>query len=490
MPNFLAVDLGASNGRVLLGRWDGAKFELAELHRFSNGPVHVLGHMYWDALRLWSEIKTGLSKYAATFKEPPISIAIDTWGVDFALLDRQGHLLGNPFHYRDPRTDGVPARLFSRVPAEEVFERTGIQFMQINTLFQLFSMVESGHPHLDAARTLLMMPDLFHYWLTGTVICEYTIASTSQMLDARTRVWATEIVERLGIPVEILPDLVNPGETLGTLLPEVAEETGLSTGVSIIAAGSHDTASAVAAVPGLDEQSAYISSGTWSLMGLEMCSPVINPQTMRLNITNEGGVGQTIRLLKNITGLWLLQECRRKWQREGSDFSWDELLALASESQPLLTFVDPDCPDFLNPPDMPAAIRSFCRRTGQPEPATTGQIVRCCLESLALKYRHVLNLLQKVSGRTAKTIRIVGGGCQNRLLCQLTADACHCEVITGPVEATALGNIMVQAISGGFLESVEAGRRAVAASISQETFTPRDGDWDKAFERFSGLLAS
>ncbi|RPI27173.1 MAG: rhamnulokinase [Acidobacteria bacterium] len=488
MPNFLAVDLGASNGRVLVGRWDGAKFELEQLHRFANGPVHILGHMYWDVLGLWSEIRTGLSKYASKYKEPPVSVGIDTWGVDFALLDRQGNLLGNPYHYRDPRTDGMPARLFNRVTAEKVFDTTGIQFMQINTLYQLFSMVEDNHPQLQAADKLLMMPDLLHYWLTGRKSGEYTIASTSQMLDCSRRDWATGMLDRVGIPTHILPDLVGPGTSLGRLLPEVAAETGLDGSVSVIATGSHDTASAVAAVPGLDPGCAYISSGTWSLMGLEICAPVLSAEAMRLNITNEGGVAGTIRLLKNIAGLWLLQECRRRWQRDGLDISWEELLALAAKASPLRSLVDPDCPDFLIPADMPAAIQSYCRKTGQPQPEAPGEVARCCLESLALKYRHVLGRLERLSGQKISTIRIVGGGCQNRLLSQLTADACGCKVVAGPVEATALGNVMVQAISGGYLESITAGRQAIAASIPQETFEPQPGNWEQALGRFGDLL--
>jgi rhamnulokinase len=490
MPNFVAVDLGASNGRVLVGRWDARKFHLQELHRFPNGPVHVLDHMFTDVLHLWSEIKTGLAKYASQFNEPPVSLGIDTWGVDYALLDRQGHLLGNPYHYRDPRTDGIPTRAFARVPAAEIFERTGIQFMQINTLFQLFSMAEAGHPHLQAADALLMMPDLFHYWLTGKKTGEYTIATTSQMFDSRRQAWCTELLDRLGIPANILPGIVQPGSILGRLLPGVSDETGLPETVTVVAAGTHDTASAVAAVPGLDDTSVYISSGSWSLMGLEMCSPVISQDALRLNITNEGGVGGTIRLLKNIAGLWLEQECRRRWRQAGRDYGWEELSSLAQESEPLRSFVDPDSHDFLSPLDMPEAIRSYCRKTGQVEPENPGQIIRCCLESLALKYRHVLGLLKRLTRRDVRTIRIVGGGSQNRMLSQLTADACECRVVTGPAEATALGNVMVQAIAAGQLADLKAGRRAIAESVKQESFEPRGGKWGEAARRFEELLGT
>jgi rhamnulokinase len=489
MTNFVAVDLGASSGRVLVGAWDGERFELQELHRFVNGPTQVFNHIYWDALGLWDEIKIGLAKYASRFPDPPAAIAIDTWGVDYALLDSSGYLLGNPYHYRDRRTEGAPERLFRQVSRVEVFEATGIQFMQLNTLFQLYSMVEEDHPQLKAASTLLMMPDLFNYWLTGRKAAEYTIASTTQMLDARTRCWSTDLLTRLGIRKAILTEIVPPGSVLGTVLPEVARATGLPEGTPIIAVGSHDTASAVAGIPGLDENSAYISSGTWSLMGLETRVPVINSETLRLNITNEGGVGGTIRLLKNITGLWLLQECRRAWGRQVQEYQWSELVTFAEQSEPWRSLVDPDAPSFMNPPDMPAAIRAFCRRTGQPEPETPGAVVRCCLESLALKYRLVLGMLSGLTGKEIRTIRVVGGGCQNRILCQLTADACGRSVVTGPVEATALGNIMVQAIATEHIPSLHEGREAIAASVKQERFTPRPGDWDVAARRFAEICS-
>ena len=322
--NFLAVDLGASNGRVLLARWDGERFDLRELHRFENGPTEVHGRLYWDALRLWREIQTGLARYAAAYDQPPAGIGVDTWGVDFGLLDSAGRLLGNPVHYRDDRTNGMPEAVFRVVPAETVFGVTGIQFMQLNTVFQLYSMRYTGDPQLDFADTLLMMPDLFHYWLTGRKAVEYTIASTSQLFHARDRRWATGLMAQLDLPTRILPEVVPPGTVLGNVLPDVLEATGLRGDVPVIAPGSHDTASAVAAVPGLDARSLYISSGTWSLMGVEIDEPIINERTLALNFTNEGGVDDTIRLLKNIGGLWLLQESRRQWQREGLDYSWDD----------------------------------------------------------------------------------------------------------------------------------------------------------------------
>ena len=488
--DFVAIDLGASSGRVLLGRWDGARFDLQELHRFDNGAVNVLGRLHWDVLRLWSEIKDGLAHYAARFDRPPAGIGVDTWGVDFALLDRAGHLLGNPYHDRDPHTEGVPEQVFARVPRRQIFEQTGIQFMRLNTLYQLFSLAQAGDPQLAAAETLLMMPDLFHYWLTGRKMAEYTDATTSQFFLCRERRWATDLLAQLGLPTQILPPVVAPGTILGELQPDVMAEVGLRQPTPVIAPASHDTASAVAAIPGLDERSAYISSGTWSLMGVEIHEPIINDRALELNFTNEGGVGGTIRLLKNITGLWLVQKCRRRWQRAGQQYSWDELLALADQAEPLRSLVDPDDEAFLSPEDMPAAIRAYCRRTGQPEPGDAGAVIRCCLESLALRCRAVLDALEELTGRRLETIRIVGGGSQNRLLCQFTADACQRPVVAGPVEATALGNVLLQAIATGYLPDLAAGRAAVAASVRLESFEPRgNAAWEEAFARFKRLSA-
>ncbi len=489
LAHYLAVDLGASSGRVLLGIWDGARFALQELHRFRNGPVNVLGRLHWDVLRLWEEIKAGLIHYSAQFQGQPTSLGVDTWGVDLSLLDGAGRLLGNPYHYRDRRTDGVPERVFQRVPRHEIFQQTGIQFMQINTLYQLFSMVEENDPQLERAETLLMMPDLFHYWLTGYRASEYTITSTSQMLHARERSWASGLLTELGIPTRILPPLIAPGTILGELRPEVMDRTGLRQPVAVVATGSHDTASAVAAIPELDDNSLYISSGTWSLVGVEVPEPVINDRALELNFTNEGGVAGTIRLLKNVAGLWLLQESRRQWSREGRDYTWDELLAKAEQAEPFGSLVDPDDPGFLSPDDMPAAIQAFCRRTGQPEPQDVGAVVRCCLESLALKYRWALDALESLIGRRLEVIRIVGGGCQNRLLCQFTADACQRPVVAGPVEATALGNLMLQAIARGHLDDVAAGRRAIGASVERQRFEPRpNAAWEERYGRFRELL--
>jgi rhamnulokinase len=489
--NFIAADLGASNGRVLVARWDGARFTLEELHRFDNGPVALVDRLYWDALGLWREIKTGLTRYAAQESAPPAAIGLDSWGVDFALLDRAGRLLANPVHYRDPRTNGVEDRLFRVVPREQVFAETGIQFMQINTLVQLYAMRDQDDPLLDQAATLLMIPDLFHYWMTGRKAVEYTIASTSQMLHAADRRWATGLLAKLGLPTQMLPEIVAPGTVWGTLLPSICDDIGMRGAPAIIAPASHDTAAAVAAVPGLDETSVYISSGTWSLMGVEIAQPILSTTAQRLNFTNEGGVENTIRLLKNIGGLWLLQEARRQWARGGRLYSWDELTAHAEQATPFRSILDPDAAEFLAPGHMVDAIGAYCRGHGQPAPEDVGQVVRCCLESLALRYRWVLAALEQLVGHRLETLRIVGGGAQNRLLCQLAADACQRPVVTGPVEATALGNVMVQALATGHLGSLAEARAAVAASITQEHFLPRAADgWDDAFERFSRLRSA
>ncbi len=487
---YLAVDLGASSGRQVLGRWDGTRFTLQDVHRFPNGPVNVLGHLYTDVLRLWEEVKIGLTRLASQLAAPLVSIGVDTWGVDYGLLDSAGRLLGNPYHYRDARTNGVMERAFARVPRRQIFAETGIQFLQLNTLFQLYSMVLTDDPQLKMADTLLMLPDLFHYWLTGSKTAEYTIASTSHMLHARERRWATGLLQALGIPTRILPPIVPPGTILGPIRPEVMEETGLQGPVSVVAVASHDTASAVAAIPDLDADSVYISSGTWSLMGVETPQPILTEEALTLNFTNEGGVGNTIRFLKNIAGLWLLQECQRQWQREGQTYTWEDLLKLAEQAQPFLSLLDPDAPDFLSPGNMPAIIRAYCQRTGQPQPESVGAVGRCCLESLALKYRLVLESLERLVGRRLETIRVVGGGSQNHLLCQFTADACERPVVAGPVEATALGNIMIQAIATGRLPDVATGRQAIAASVPRRHFEPRaSAAWQDAMARFRGLLA-
>ncbi|HOM80540.1 MAG: rhamnulokinase [Armatimonadetes bacterium] len=486
---FLAIDLGAESGRGVVGLFDGSKLRLEEVHRFPNGPVRVLDSLHWDALRLFSEMKAALAKCVQEHGSDLQSVGVDTWGVDFGLLGKGDVLLGNPYHYRDKRTDGMLEEAFRRVPREEIFERTGIQFMKLNTLYQLLAMRVEGSPLLDMAERLLFMPDLFHFFLTGNKVTEFSIATTSQMYDPRARGWATGMLQAMEIPTGILGEVVPPGTEVGTLLPSIGAETG-GAGVPVITPAAHDTGSAVAAVPARGADWCYISSGTWSLMGIESPEPLIDERSLRYNFTNEGGVGGTIRFLKNIMGLWLVQECRRAWLREGNDFSYAELTRLASQAPAFVSIVDPDDETFMAPDDMPDAICAFCRRTGQPEPETTGAVVRCCLESLALKYRWVVEKLEEIRGRRLETIHIVGGGSQNRLLNQFAADATGRPVVAGPVEATAIGSVLIQAIARGHLGSLAEAREVVRASFEVETFEPKPSPgWDEAYQRYLQVAA-
>ncbi|MEX0585006.1 MAG: rhamnulokinase family protein, partial [Pirellulales bacterium] len=412
-----------------------------------------------------------------------------TWGVDFALLGRNDELLGNPYHYRDPRTEGVLERALSIVPREEIFAHTGLQFIQFNTLYQLLAMHWSKSPLLEMAETLLMMPDVFHWLLTGEKANEYTDATTTQFFNPVSGDWAKDLLAKFGLPTKILGRLLTPGTTLGPLVKSVASDVGLS-GVQVVLPGTHDTASAVAAVPANSRAGArpdwcYISSGTWSLMGVETPRPVVNEKCRALNFTNEGGVGGTTRLLKNIGGLWLVQECRRVWISAGKNFSWDELTRLAAEAKPLRSVINPDDPSLWAPANMPDAIRECCRRAGEPIPQTEGEVIRCALESLALKYRQVLTWLEELVEGPIGTIHVVGGGVQNRQLCQMTADACARPVIAGPIEATAIGNVMVQAIAAGDATSIAEARQIILQSFPVDHYEPaRTADWDAALERF------
>jgi rhamnulokinase len=485
--NFLAFDLGAESGRAVIGGFDGERLKLEEVHRFVNGPVRLFDSLHWDVLRLLTETKQGLAKSVHAYGPQLVSLGLDTWGVDFALLDKQGALIGNPYHYRDSRTDGMLEEAFRRVPREEIFEQTGIQFMQINTLYQLLSMAVQESPTLSAAATLLMTPDLFNYWFTGRKVSERTIASTSQCLNPNTGDWAKSLVERMGIPSRIFPEIIQPGTVLGELLPGIAEETGAGR-VSVIAPGCHDTACAVAAVPTESDRYAYLSSGTWSLMGAEVARPVITARSREYNFTNEGGVCDTIRLLKNITGLWLIQECRRTWVAEGEALSYDEITRLAAAAPPFAAVINTDAGEFLPPGDMPARIREFCRRTGQKPPDDKGAMARTVLESLALRYRWTLGKLEELVGYSLDTLHIVGGGSQNQLLNQFTADAVGRPVVTGPVEATAAGNVLMQMLALGYLSSLKEGRDLIRRSFETKTYLPREtAVWDEAYQRFLSL---
>jgi rhamnulokinase len=483
----LAFDLGAESGRGLLGLFDGQQVRLEVVHRFPNGAVRTLDTLHWDVLRLYSEMLITLRKCAAE-QGGLDGLGVDTWGVDFALLGRGGTLLGNPRNYRDPHTEGVMEEAFRRVPRAEIFRRTGLQFMRFNSLFQLLALQRDRSPLLDVAETLLLIPDLFNYFFTGIKVNEASDASTSQMYDPATRTWAHDLVAAFGLPSRILGSLVPPGTVLGPLRHAVTAETGLGP-VPVIAPATHDTGSAVAAVPAEGESWAYISSGTWSLMGAELPAPLINDQVAQYNFTNEGGVGGTTRFLKNIMGLWLVQECRRTWERAGQAYGYDELMRLAEATPPFVSVVDPDDTSFILPPSMPAAVADFCRKTGQTPPAEPGAVIRCVLESLALRYRWVLERLEELLGRKLEVIHIVGGGCQNTLLCQLTADACNRTVLAGPVEATALGNVLVQAMGLGLVGSLAEAREVVRRSFEVRTYSPRNPEgWHAPYARFAGFL--
>ncbi|HEX9923641.1 MAG TPA: rhamnulokinase family protein [Anaerolineae bacterium] len=490
--NFLALDLGAESGRAVVGRFNGETLRLEEVHRFANGPIRIHDNLHWNVLSLFAEMKQGLAKAVHEHEGELATIGVDTWGVDFGLLDRVGHLIGNPYHYRDSRTDGMVEKAFDIVPREEIFEQTGIQFMQLNSLFQLLAMARQNAPALEIAETLLMMPDLFNYWFTGQKGCEYTDASTSQCFDMGRGGWASSLLEKLGLPAHIFPEIIQPGTELGPLLPGIAAEIGLEQKLAVIAPGSHDTASAVAGVPVAESDKgsfAYISSGTWSLMGTETATPVINEKSLAYNFTNEGGVQQTIRLLKNIMGLWLVQESRRTWAQQGDELSYDDLTRLASAAPPFSALVEPDDSTFLAPGDMPARLRDFCMRTGQPPPETQGAFVRCALESLALKYRWVVEKLEALTGRSITVIHIVGGGTKNRLLNQFTADATGRPVVTGPVEATAIGNILMQMLAVGQISSLSEGRELVRRSFSVETYQPQnEAAWTEAYQRYLEIV--
>lgn len=489
---YLAVDLGAESGRVIAGRFDGRTVELDELHRFANGPVSVAGTRRWDVLRLWSDIQEGLALAARKYGARIVSVGVDTWGVDYVLLSRHDEILGQPYNYRDPRTQGVMPQAFTRVPRKEIFAQTGLQFMEINTLYQLISMQLQDPDLLAAADKFLMMPDFFHWLLCGSKVVEFTNATTTQCFHPTKRDWAVDMLQKFGIPTRIFPEVVSPGSKLGRLREEVAQRTGLPR-IEVVAPATHDTGAAVAAVPTENTGRAnwaYISSGTWSLIGVEVQDAVLSDAALALNVTNEGGVDGTYRLLKNVMGLWLVQECRRSFERQGNPFEYTQLTHLAEQAEPFRSLVDPNDNVFLSPDDMAAAIQAWCRKTDQPVPETEGQIVRCALESLALKYREVLEGMEFLTGERVEVIHVVGGGSKNVLLNQFTANACGLPVIAGPTEATALGNVLIQARAAGDIGTLAEIRSVVRASSEIRVFDPQSSDqWNAAFERFRKLAS-
>jgi rhamnulokinase len=475
---YLAFDLGAQSGRAMLGHVRAGVLELREIRRFPNDPILQDGSMRWNVVALWDEMRLALASAARSAKLA--SVGVDSWGVDYALIGQRGELVENPYHYRDARTDGVMETVFDRVSPDEIYRVTGIQFLPINTLFQLSATRLRTPRVLDGARGLVMIPDLMNYWLTGRHCSEYTIATTTQLVDARTRTWAVGLMEQAGLPTRILPEIVPPGTVLGTISADISRDAA---GTPVVAPGCHDTASAFASV---DSSSiALISSGTWSLLGTETEAPVITRTARELDFTNEGGVCRTIRLLKNIAGLWLLEECRRVWASAGRPVDHEGLLASAADAPPFASLIDPDDHAFLNPRDLPAEIARFCERTRQPPPATRAAYVRAILESLAFKYRVTLEALEAVTGRRFGQIRIVGGGSCNRLLNQFTADATGRPVVAGPAEATALGNIAMQMVATGAAASVGDVRALIDRSFPVEHMEPSDTAlWDEQYERF------
>jgi len=479
---YLAVDLGAESGRVMAGLWNGRKIRLEEIHRFPNGPVSLAGTLRWDVLRLWAEIQNGLALAGKKFGDTIVSVGADTWGVDFVLLNKNNEILGQPYHYRDARTNGLMEKAFKKVPRAEIFAQSGLQFMQFNSLYQLLAWQANSPAILDAADCLLFVPDFLHWAMCGAKCAEFTIASTSQFVHPLRRNWSLPLLKKFGLPAHFLPKIVLPGTTLGRLQKPLA-------GVKVIAPPSHDTASAVSGVPTANTGKAnwaYISSGTWSLMGVEVQKAALSPRALDLNMTNEGGLDGTYRLLKNIMGLWLVQRCKRAFEARGSQYDYVQLAQLAARAKPLRSLVNLNDPRFLNPPDMPKAIQDFCRETKQPVPKTEGELVRCCYESLALKYGEVLASLEELTGETVEVLHIVGGGSQNKVLSQFAADVCQRPVMTGPVEATALGNLLTQVRASGELSSLAEMREVIRTSSGVQCYEPkRSNAWCEAAERLA-----
>lgn len=485
--NVLAFDFGASSGRAMLAYYANGRIAMEEVHRFSNDPVTVRGTMYWDVLRLFYEIKQGIGKAARAGGFD--SIGIDTWAVDFGLLDKDGNLLENPVHYRDRRTDAVMPQVLKRVSKRQIYETTGIQFININTLYQLYSLAQERPELLARAERFLMMPDLFGYFLCGAQRCEYTNASSTQLLDVHTRQWSRPLIEALGLPARIFPPIAPAGSSAGRLSPELCEELG-APAAEILSVASHDTASAVVSVPATERDFIYISCGTWSLFGTELDEPIVSEQSEQFNLTNEGGYGGRIRYLKNIMGLWLIQESRRQWQREGWELSYADLEREALASPAFACFIDPDDPAFGKPGNLPRRVREYCQRTGQTVPESRGAVMRCIYESLALRYAQAFAQIQACTGKDYSVIHIVGGGTKDKLLCQLTANACGVPVVAGPVEATALGNVAVQLIAQGQIADLWEARQVIADSYPTLRYTPAEQElWRESYRRFAAITA-
>lgn len=485
--NFLAFDLGASSGRAILGTLNPDGLTLTEVHRFKNEMVCIHGSYYWNIFKLFEELKKGLRKCVSQLKIVPDSIGIDTWGVDYALISTDGRICGLPFAYRDHRTDNIMDEFFKLYSKDDTYTSTGIQFMQFNTLFQLYASVRNGDPVFKIATRLLFTPDVLNYLFTGIAKTEYTIASTSQLVKPGKPEWEYKLFIIAGIPEKLAGEIVSPGTILGNLLPEIEMQTGCGS-IPCIAVASHDTASAVVSVPASGENWAFLSSGTWSLLGIETQSPVISEKSQEMNFTNEGGAEGTTRFLKNIMGMWLIQECKRIWDEE-REHSWQEIVDLSLSTEPFKHLINPDAPVFLNPENMPLAIQNFCEETLQPVPQTKGEIARCIYDSLALKYKYTIEQLEEVTGKKIEKIHVIGGGANNEMLNQLTANATGLPVITGPVEATAIGNLMMQAKALGIVKTLSEIRGVVKKSFQVKTLVPETHrSWEVAYNKFRKLF--
>ena len=485
--NLLAFDIGASSGRAILGILENNKVELLEIHRFKNQMTKIHGSYFWNIFDLFDELKTGLKKCISDFDIQPDSVGIDTWGVDYSLISNEGLLIGLPYAYRDHRTDNSMDEFFEILSKKETYLLSGIQFMQFNTLFQLFSSVQKNYSGLKIAKNLLFTPDALNFLFTGVKKNEYTIASTSQLLKPGKPEWEKKLFEAAGIPAKIAGEIIQPATVLGDLLPEVLEETG-SAPIPCIAVASHDTASAIVSVPAQGKNWAYLSSGTWSLLGIESNVPLVSEKTLEMNFTNEGGVEGTTRFLKNIMGMWLIQECKRIWDQEG-ELDWHQIVELCNASEPFKSIINPDDPSFLNPGNMPVAIQKYCKKTKQPVPESKGEIARCIYDSLVLKYKYTIRQIESVTGNPIQKLHIIGGGAHNKIVNQLTADATGIQVIAGPTEATAIGNIMLQAKALGRVKSLDEIREIVRNSFDVAEYTPSPKlDWESAFKKFEKLL--
>ena len=486
MKRVLAFDFGASSGRAILGIFDGEKIELQEVHRFSNDPVKINGTVYWDVQRLFFEIKQGIlkAKEAGGFD----SIGIDTWGVDFGLLRKDGTLVENPVHYRDARNDGMVEKATEYMSKERMYDITGIQFMDFNTIFQLLSLKENRPYILEEADKLLFMPDLLNYMLSGVKSTEFSIATTSQMVDLKTNNWSEEILDTFGINKNLLTDIAPTGAVIGQLSDEICEELGVPK-ADIVSVAAHDTQSAITATPCEFDDFAFISCGTWSLFGTEVKEPIINEASKKLNVTNEGGYDYTTAFLKNSCGLWLIQESRRQWIREGKEYSYAELEKLALECEPFKCFIDPDAPEFAPMGNLPRRVKEYCEKTGQYVPQTVGEIIRCIYESLALKYRYTFDGIKECTGKDYDRIHVMGGGTKDKLLLQMTAQSCNVNVYGGPIEATALGNVAIQLMSTGAIKDIKEARKIIAKGENLKLYEPKDNaDWEKAYEDFKNII--